>query len=211
MSTRVRPGTLVFLAAATATGGCSTTRLQSTWRAPDAAPLALLGRRVVAFVDVLDALQGRSAEVALAMALSNRGVVGVAAHTLIPESERRDPELIRARLTEAGITGVVIMRVTQVLYPQPASGPTRVGSTYGGFDDAWDTERWRTPTEHDVPPNRDTRVYVHTDVYSVAQGKLVWSGETRSKKPADIFSLMTQLVDATVRALERDGLLASVK
>ena len=52
-----------------------------------------------------------TAENALAEDLSARNAHGVAAYTLLPNERREDGEAARAGLKQAGVNGVVVMRV----------------------------------------------------------------------------------------------------
>ncbi len=62
-----------LIALALASGFCSSTTFVSTWRAPDARPLRLTGRKVVAIFMGRSPAARRRAEDALAREISARG------------------------------------------------------------------------------------------------------------------------------------------
>src|SRR5580698_3252026 len=91
-------------------GACGSTTFVSTWKAPDVHQIDPLGKKIAALVLSGDEGQRRSAEVYLANDLTIRGARGVAAYTLIG-FDHPSVEYARQRFKEAGIEGVVVMRL----------------------------------------------------------------------------------------------------
>jgi hypothetical protein len=89
---------------------CGTTTFISTWKAPDAHRIDPIGKTIAALVISSDAAQRRSAEVYLANDLTIRGARGIAAYTLIG-LDHPNVDYARARFKEAGVEGVVVMRM----------------------------------------------------------------------------------------------------
>src|ERR1700720_167913 len=77
---------------------CSTTTFESTWRAPDARPLRLSGRKVVAMFLSKNAARRRRAEDALAREISARGAQGVPAYAVLSDAEVQDQDAAKAKL-----------------------------------------------------------------------------------------------------------------
>ena len=205
----MRVATLLALGALAALGGCATTRFKSTWAEPNAAPLHFYAHKVLALVDTVDDRWNRPAEIALAAQLCALGADGIPAHTVLSDRERIDPDARRARLAALGIPGVVVVRIIRVQSEIPAEAPSYVGTTHGGaFWDAWYDDSWRQVDLSAPPPHGDTRVYLETSIYRAGGAELVWSGESRTRNPASIASLMRQLVHATTVQLDRAGLIA---
>ena len=100
----------------------STTRFDSTWKAPEAGPLNFQGRKVAALVMSDNTATRFSAEELLAKELKARGVEGIPAYDLIPQSETRDKDRAKALFNQAGIAGVVVLRAAGVQKEIVSSG-----------------------------------------------------------------------------------------
>lgn len=186
---------------------CATTSFDSTWRAPDARPLQLTGKKVVGlFVNKNEALR-RSAEDAMAREISAHGAQGVAAYTILDTDEIKDRAKVRAKLESLGYAGIVVMRVagkeTQVNYsPAVYTGPY-YGSFWGGY--------WGYGWGYANSPGyitTDSVVKIETLVYSMEQDKLVWAGVSRTVDPTKVDSFIKELANAVANAMEKDGLLS---
>lgn len=90
---------------------CATTTFQSTWKSPEAKPLQLKGRKVVAVFVSRDPLLRRRAEDAMAREITARGAMGVAAYTFLSDSEVRDQEAAQAKAATLGFAAAAAMRV----------------------------------------------------------------------------------------------------
>jgi hypothetical protein len=100
-----------FLAVALGAAACSTTTFESTWRAPDARPVQLSGRKVVGLFIGRNPAVRRRAEDAMAREISARGGNGVPAYTILSDEEIKDQDASRVKLDGLGFSGVVVMRV----------------------------------------------------------------------------------------------------
>src|SRR5690606_16013092 len=117
----------------------------------------------------------RAGEDALAREITARGAQGVAMYRLLPDPAPANESAVRAAFESAGAKGVVVMRLVQVdkevvsapvAHSSPAYG-RYWGGYYGG---GWTGTELRT----------DTIVSVETLVYSLAQNKLVWAGQSKT-------------------------------
>jgi hypothetical protein len=111
---------------------CVSTRLVCAWKAPDVQSIHPVGKKVAAVYISSDEGSRRAAEDVLVQKLNQYGARGVAAYTLIPSAELRDMDRVRARLTEAGVEGVVVMRVISVKQ-RVSYTPGYYASGYPGF------------------------------------------------------------------------------
>ena len=197
----------VIAAAAWILTACATTTFTSTWKAPNETPLATAGRKIAAVFISGDESSRRVAEDTLVQRINARGAVGIAAYTLIPSAELRDMERVKARLSEAGIDGIVLMRVIEekqkVSYTNesPAFVPY-----YLRFSSYWDYG-WREMYEP-VRVATDTVVSVETLVYSLRRDKLMWAGTSRTVNPAQLPTFVESLADAATKEMQKQGLLA---
>src|SRR5687767_9382343 len=109
MQSAIRLMSTVLLAASAS--ACVSTTFTHTWKAPDAQVLDPRGHKVAAVYITSDESGRRVAEDILVQKLNARGARGVATYSLIPTSELGNMAFVQARLTEAGVDGVLTMRV----------------------------------------------------------------------------------------------------
>jgi hypothetical protein len=197
---------LICGAALSLSACAGTTTFTSTWKAPDAQKVDPVGKTVAALVISGDAERRRDAEVYLANDLTARGVRGVAAYTAIGLN---NPTLdyVRARFKEAGVEGVVVMRLvghdqTVIVDPGGFSGSVygTFGSYYSGYGMAVSYSTGSVQT--------DTVVSIETLIYSLKQDKLLWAGTSRTSNPAGLQSLVHEVADAVSREVAKQGLVA---
>src|SRR5437867_10123731 len=184
---------------------CSTTSFESTWRAPDARPIHLTGKKVVGLFMSKSPAKRRVAEDAMAREITARGAQGVPAYTVLSDDEIKDQEVVQRKLDSLGFSGVVVMRVvgheTQYSYQLDTvwSRP-HYGHFWGGY---W---RWGWSTVYD--PGYlivDKVVKVETLVYSLEQNKLIWAGVSRTVDPTQIDSFIAELAKAVSDQMRKDG------
>lgn len=203
---KVARGT-VLVATGLVTASYAGTKLTSTWKAPDAQPGSLAGRKVVAVIMTKDDPMRRGLEQILAHELTRMGAQGIEANTLIATEDIRDEAKVRARLEEVGAAGVVVMRLVgrdQEITGSPAmyyAAPT-YGSLYGGY---WG---WGWGGIYDPGYMRmDNILHVETLVYSLKQNKLVWASQSQTTNPKDADSFIRGLVGKVVKEMKKEGLL----
>jgi hypothetical protein len=193
---------------ATASLFCASTTFVSTWRSPDARPLRLTGKKVVAvFMSRRPAVR-RRAEDAMAREISAHGAQGVPSYTVLSDEEIKDKEATKAKLEGLGFSGAVVMRVvgreTEVSY-EP--GVVWVGPHYRHFWGGYWVWGWGTVWDPGYL-REDKIVKVETLVYSFEQDELVWAGVSKTLNPDRIEDFVSDLAKAISDQMEKDGLLA---
>lgn len=194
---------------AVALAACSTTTtFQSTWRSPDARPLRLTGRKVVAVFISRNATFRHRAEEALAREISARGAEGVPAYTVLSDDDVKNQEEARAKFEKLGFSGVVVMRIvgseTQYIYePGIVWGRPHYHHFWGGY---WGWG-WGTVWEP-AYLTVDKIVKVETLVYSLDLDQLVWAGVSRTVDPQQVDNFIAELSAAVSDQMVKDGLLA---
>jgi hypothetical protein len=187
---------------------CATTTFTATWKAPDAQPFEPGGRKVAAVFISTDESVRRVAEDTLVRELNERGAQGVAAYTLIPSDELKDMARVKTHLAEAGIAGIVTMRVIEekervsVSYaaPRPTFSPY-----YWHFSSYWGYG-WASPYEP-ARVRTDTILSMETLVYSLNRDALLWAGTSRTVNPSKIADLVEEVADAAAKEMIRQKLL----
>jgi len=187
---------------------CTSTTFTSTWKAPDAQAVDPAGKKVAAVYMTTDESSRRAAEDILARKLTERGAQGLPSYTLIPASVASDVERTKKQLGEAGVDGIVIMRVlgekerTRVTYSGPPYGYApyyRHFSSYWGFG-------WGAPySPGEVTTS--TELQIETLVYSLIRDELLWAGTSRTTDPGKISSLVDEIADSAAKEMTRQGVL----
>jgi len=199
---------MVVAMAVVSGAACATTVFTYTWKAPDAKPFKMSGGKVVALVLAKDLTTRRSAEDALASALTARGLTGIAAYTLVPDVQ--DEAKAKAALAASGAVGVVAMRplakeqsVVATWTPPPVYyGTASYGTFWGGYwgygwNDPWSAAGTRI----------DTIVTIETLIYSLTDNALVWAGQSETTNPGRVDAFVREVVAAAVKEMKIQGLL----
>jgi hypothetical protein len=199
---------LAAAAVALVAAGCATTAFKSTWKAPDAQPLALAGKKVGAMVIHNNEGTRRAAEDALAREITARGAQGQPTYPLLSNTAAKDQATAKAAIEKAGFDGLVVMRPVgrekEVTYtPGVWTGQPMYGSFWGGYygygwGAAYSPGYLQT----------DTIVSVETLIYSTDQDKLIWAGESTTTNPTKVDSFVRELSGKVATELRREGLLA---
>jgi hypothetical protein len=198
---------VLAVTAAVAAAACASTSFNSTWRNPAAEPGNFKGQKVAALVMSKEQSVRFGAEDALARELTARGMVGIAAYSLIPKELLQDKEKAKEFMEKAGVTGVVAMRVvgkdkevTQTsgtYWGGPAYATFWGGGYYGyGWGGVYDPGYIRT----------DTIVSVEILVYSLKQDKLVWAAQSETTNPEKVGPFIQELVAKAADQIKKEGL-----
>ena len=141
----------------------------------------------------------------MAREINARGAKGVAAYTVLDDSEIKDQEAARAKLERLGYHGAIVMRVvgreTQYSY-EPGFWRTRpyYRRFWGGY--------WGWGWAHVQEPGylrEDRIVSVETLVYSFTQDELVWAGVSKTVNPEKIDVFVAELAEAVTKQMRRTG------
>lgn len=194
-------GTLSLVGASLAPIGCASTRVTDSWKDPAAKPFAF--KKVVVMAISSDQAIRRLAEDELARQITQ--TVAVPAYRVFGDEEVRDLSRVRAKLTEAGFDGAVTFRVIGAkdrVSWEPGAFPGPYYS-FAGYN------AWAWPAVYDPGYLRtDTIVSVETNVYSLGDGKLLWSALSETFNPAGTQQLVADVCRAVAKELRKQGLLA---
>jgi hypothetical protein len=198
--------TLVMLALS----GCTaSTKLVNTWKAPDAAPLALKpGDLVIAMVMSKEETTRRTGEDLLGEELRQRGLRPIPSFTLIPTDQVDDKEKAAAAIQSSGAVALVAMRPIAVNKQQTFVPPTYAGpgGPYGGWGPYYGYG-WGAAYSPGYVVT-DTIVRVETLVFDLKQNKLIWAGQSETTNPDNLGQFMRDLVKAVGADMRKKGLIA---
>jgi hypothetical protein len=199
-------------------GGCASTELKSTWRAPDdqGAPIA----KVAVLVLESDENMRRFAEDQTVRSLppSTRGVAG---YTLFEKPEA-DVGKLKDKLNQQGFDAILIIRTvsvdktktdvpptTQMVPTGPLLLPTTRLSTDGRTLDTYYSHAWGY-TYQTTPGYTAhlTTIVVESVLYRLPQGGAVWSAVTETRNPASKAEMVQDLVELVEKQLAKEGFIA---
>ena len=181
--------------------GCASTGITDSWVAPDAGRIAFK-KTLVMVVHPVDAIRLEGENRLVRRIGYGRAV---ASHTLISQEDVQDTDAARAAIEGAGFDGVVLMRVVgqdqKLSYQRGMTYPAEYGQFWGFYGTI-------TPMIYGGGGMQSERtVSVETNVYSLADEKLLWSGVSDAVNPFDLGAAVEAIADAVSRELRREGLL----
>jgi hypothetical protein len=192
---RVRAG-IVALAALTlamAVASCASTEMTSTWTDPSAKGASLSKIAVVALTK--DQGLRRMAEDTTAAKLA--GAAAIPSYQILGETDVKDLEAVKGKFRAAGITGVLVMRMTGV-----SEQVTAMGGPYGTFDGYWGYAAGAVYAPGYL--ETDTVVHMVSNLYSLDQNKLLWSGVSQTFNPSSAQDFMSDVSKAVAKSLEKE-------
>ncbi len=187
--------------------GCATAQIESAWRDPATTPQSLEFKKVVVVAMARDGVLRRKAEDELVLVLQKGPKAQAGEMTVTPsylvldENELAGAAHAREKMKSEGFDGAVLVsfvssqeQITVSTPAYPAGGMWGYYGRPGAFYDP-------------VTVQSDTIVRIQTDIYSVEQGKLLWSGVSRSMNPSNVEKLVAGVADAVAGELRKEGLL----
>jgi hypothetical protein len=189
---RVRAGLWVlgFLALA---ASCASTDMTSTWTDPTAKGAALSKIAVICMTP--DPGLRRMAEDTAASQMAN--AQAIPSYQILNDDDLKDREMVKAKLRAAGVNGVLVMRMAGV---SERISPT----SYGTFDDYY---TYAGSAIYAPGYTTETVVKVVSNLYSLDQNKLIWSGVSQTFDPASAKEFMTSVSKAVAKSLQKDRLI----
>jgi len=186
----------------------TTTQFVNTWKAPDAAPLALRqGDTVVAMVISRNETNRRSGEDAFAAELSRRGLRVIPAYTVLSVDQAMQKESALQTLRATGAVAAFVVRplqtTRQATFVPPtyyAPGPYGSWGPYYGYG-------WAAPYSPGYVVT-DTVIRLEVLAYDLRQEKLVWAGQSETSNPESLDDFVRSVVKAAAREMSRAGVLA---
>ncbi|HET7728473.1 MAG TPA: hypothetical protein VFK48_00450 [Usitatibacter sp.] len=187
---------LLLLAAllAAVAGGCATTQLTSVWRDPDLARVPF--RKVLVVFQHPDPALRQRLERVMAAEIAN----AVPSHAIFSDEEVRDVERVKERVRREGFDSTVIMRLAGV-EREVSYVPGRIYAVPAYYRSVWGYWGYGWSSVYEPGYMRSDRVvHVATNVYSVADDKLVLATQSETFNPASLRQAVAEVVTATSRA-----------
>jgi hypothetical protein len=171
---------------------CVSTKLEKSWADPSFNLNPNPYKKVLVVAPLKDAASQRIAEDKIVKQLKKS--VGVQSYTYLTSTET-DPKILNEKLLKDGFDGIIVMHLTDV----EKSVSYNPGTSYGG----WYGYRSYTPGYY----TENKTFLVETNMYSVKDDKLMWSGTTSSLNPTSFDKSMDEIITAIKTELQKKGIL----
>lgn len=197
---------LALLGASVLVSACATTTFESSWRNPDAQPVAAQGKKVLAVFINEQESRRRSAESALARELTARGAIGVPAYSMFQPDQMRDTAYVRQRLASEQFEGVIAMRIIDRNQQTVTSPGYYSGGYYGGG--YYGYHAYGMGAMYSPGYTYTESIYsVETLIFSIPQGKLIWAGVSETVNPSRMDEFVAELAEAVGNEMRNQGLI----
>jgi hypothetical protein len=173
--------------------GCASTNMTSTWTDPAAKGASLSKIAVVSLAK--DPGLRRMAEDAAAAQLT--GAQAVPSYQVLGDVDLKNQEAVRSALVSQGFQGVLVMRLAGVT---EQINPATYG-TFGGYY-GWAAGDMYAPGYVQT----DTVVHVVSNLYSLQDDKLIWSGVSQTFDPSSAKDVMQGVSKAVAKSIQKDRL-----
>jgi hypothetical protein len=134
----------------------------------------------------------------------------VAAHTVTPRVDLRNPEKAQTRMAKAGFDGVVLARIVYIGKKQPYEPgvitliPTSERQLWKDWDHRWAIAR--DPDDY----NDDDVIRMVTEVYSVSNGRLASRNRGNAYEPSAVPTSAGEIAVAAIGQLKQTNVFASL-
>jgi len=168
------------------------TKLEKSWADPSFSLKPSPYKKVLVVAPLKDESSQRIAEDKIVKQIKTG--TGIQSYTYLKPSDT-DPKILNEKLLKDGFDGVIVMHLKDV----EKSVSYNPGTSYGG----WYGYRSYTPGYY----SEDKTFLVETNMYSVKDDKLMWSGTTSSLNPASFEKSMDEIIYAIKTELQKKGIL----
>ena len=169
-----------------------TTKLEKSWADPSFSLKPSPYKKVLVVAPLKDAASQRIAEDKIVKQI--KAGTGVQSYSYLKPTDT-DEKLLQAQLIKDGFDGIIVMHLTDV----EKSVSYNPGTSYGG----WYGYRTYAPGYY----TEDKTFLVETNMYSVKDDKLMWSGTTSSLNPTSFDKSMDEIIYAIKTELQKKGIL----
>jgi len=183
----------------------SSNKIANSWKNPDVTAEHIKFQTVAVFAMVKNTDMRRNTEEMIASQMPN--TVAIPAYRLVTNEELADIEIVKQKLRERAIEGVLVLSVRnveqQTSYYSSGMYPSAYYSFGGYYNYAWNYM-------YDPYLYSSTNVYVDIEIliYSLKDDKLVWYGESTSINPESIEQTISELAVSVKNQLVEDGLMS---
>lgn len=203
---------LILLAAIILSGCSSNTSIVSSWRDPKITVAQEHFKKVLVVVLVKDEASRRTAENRIA---ASNEIFKTSYQYLNESTSQLTKEQKLKILQDENFDGVITMRLVSTEKETNYVPGTYTGMYYGGFDGMYTNVygygfgNWYgmySPSFYDPGYYQETTSYmVETNIFSLKENKLIWTGTTKSEYVTDLGQTVDAIMQAVVAEMRKDG------
>lgn len=204
---------LILLIAVLALSGCgSNTAIVSSWRDPNITVAQEHFKKVLVVALVKDEASRRTAENRIA---ASNPIFKTSYQYLNESTKQLTQEQKLKILQDENFDGVITLRLVSKEKETNYVPGTYTGMYYGGFDGlyagmyGYGFGNWYgmySPYFYDPGYYQETTSYmVETNIFSLKENKLIWTGTTKSEYVNDLGSTVDAIMEAVVKEMRKDG------
>jgi hypothetical protein len=179
--------------------GCNDVKMTNTWKDPQFEGPIKFQKTVTLCIHPDPTIRRIVEDEMVKQIGADRAVAGYA---VLSEDDRKDVNKVKAKLQAAGIDGAVTLKLAG------ARSETGYDQAIGGeapFYDYYDRSGAFMSSQESA--YSDTIIAVQTHIYSVTEGKLLWSGTTELTNPTDARQIVASLAKTVTAELKKEKLL----
>jgi len=195
-----RPVRLFLLACVCLFASCATTKVTEAWKDDQFRGTI----RKVAVLGVFKEPDTRKIfEDEFADRLRARGVEAVASHKIIPDAEMPDKDVVIGKIRNFGADTVIVTRLVDMETVQTTvPGRSYIVPNYYGYYGMYYTHIYKAGEIVE-----EGFAYAETNLYSVSDEKLIWSGRSKTELSATRYELIQAFVKTMLDRLSDDKLI----
>ena len=194
-----------ILAALAAVFVACASHVESYWRDPATTAQSLQFREVLVIAMARDGAMRRAAEDELVRALEKGArarasqMLVTPSYLVLDQTDLADVKRARSKVEAKGYDGAILVSFVSAQERVTVDPPmqTPMWGYYGRRGMIYDPGSVRS----------DTIVRIQTNIYSVSEGKLLWSGVSKTMNPSNVKSLVADVVRDVAGTLRKQGLL----
>jgi hypothetical protein len=175
--------------------GCASTTMSDTWVDPAAKGAGMSRVAVISLAP--DEGMRRMVEDEFVKEPTN--TILVPSYRILEGVDLKDREAVKARLRQAHFDGALVTRLAGV-----TERVVTTAGPYVGFNDYYD---WAYASSHGYGLETQRTVRVISTLYSLGDGKLVWSGVSKTFEPASAKQVVNEVSHEVAKALQKDRLI----
>ncbi len=185
---------------------CNSTKLVSQWQAPKTKVEMEKLTKVLVIAFLKSETNRKTAESQMAEYLQGKGIESY--KYLDADFNRKNDKAWQKQIKADGFDGAIIMRLVDMEKDtvfRPGTFSTSYPDYYRNFDGFYSRnfELYNTPNLYSL-----TRTYtVETNVYSIKEDKIIWSGITRSVGPDGVDKMTAEISKAVYKKMKKEGFL----
>jgi hypothetical protein len=178
------------------------TKVKSSWKNPSANAESLQFKKVLVVATIKHELTRKVVEDRVVEILrSGRPVEAVPSYTILSMNDLDNKESSKAKVSDKGFDGAILIHYADST--EESRYDPDAYNKWNTYNDFWSIY---AGVYNSMNP-RNTKLYVEIMLYSLKEGKLIWSGITETKNPKNPAKVVGDMAAETTKTLRKQGLI----